>query len=148
MELQLQSRTAANTVTSYGDDYIEINSEKYHHPIFFRPEGPVSHWQVKGLQDITLDSLIEAASLIQKEQDPFALLNEGSMAPRFDNAPELILIGTGNRQQFVPPAVLQPLLDAGIGIECMDTRAAARTYNVLMNENRMVVAALLVDGLD
>ena len=70
------------------------------------------------------------------------------MAPRFDNAPELILIGTGNRQQFVPPAVLQPLLDAGIGIECMDTRAAARTYNVLMNENRMVVAALLVDGLD
>ena len=37
---------------------------------------------------------------------------------------------------------MQPLLDASIGIECMDTRAAARAYNVLMNENRMVVAAL------
>ena len=148
MELQLQSRTAANTVTSYGVDYIEINSEKYHHPIFFRPEGPVSHWQVKGLQDITLDSLIEAASLIKKEQDPFAFLDDNGNRPHYDNAPELIIIGTGQKQRFLSPAILQPVLAQGIGVECMDTRAAARTYNVLMNENRIVVAALLLDGLD
>lgn len=148
MELQLQSRTAANTVTGYGDDYIEINEQKYHHAIFFRPEGPVSLWQVKSVQDITTESLIEAASLVEKASDPFAFLNEDGNRPSYDNAPEIIIIGTGKKQRFVSPVILQPLLAAGIGIECMDTRAAARTYNVLMNENRMVVAALLLDGLD
>lgn len=148
MELQLQSRTAANTVTGYGDDYIEINEQKYHQAIFFRPEGPVSTWQVAKLQDITQESLIEAASLIKKEQDPFAFLDEGNSHPGYDNAPEIIIIGTGQKQRFISPAIIQPLLAAGIGVECMDTRAAARTYNVLMNENRIVVAALLLDGLD
>jgi uncharacterized protein len=31
-----------------------------------------------------------------------------------------------------------------IGIECMDTRAACRTYNILMAEGRKVAAALLL----
>ncbi|WP_432784895.1 hypothetical protein AAEX37_01825 [Oligella sp. MSHR50489EDL] len=148
MELQLQSRTPANTVTGYGDDYIEINEQKFHRPIFFRPEGPVSTWQVAGLKDITQASLIEAAGLIKKEQDPFAFLDEDGGRPRYDNAPEIVIIGTGQKQRFLPHEVLQPLLAEGIGVECMDTRAAARTYNVLMNENRIVVAALLLDGLD
>ncbi|MDO5666351.1 MAG: Mth938-like domain-containing protein [Alcaligenaceae bacterium] len=148
MELQLQSRTAANTVTGYGDDYIEINEQKYHQAIFFRPEGPVSIWQVNALEDITQASLIEAAALVKKEQDPFAFLNDDKSQPGYDNAPEIIIIGTGKRQRFLSPVILQPLLAAGIGVECMDTRAAARTYNVLMNENRVVVAALLLDGLD
>lgn len=148
MELQLQSRSAANTVTGYGDDYIEINEQTYHRAIYFRPEGPVSLWQVEDLQSITQESLIEAAGLIKKDPDPFALLNEGHTSSAYDNAPEILIIGTGKKQRFLSPAILQPLLAAGIGVECMDTRAAARTYNVLMNENRVVVAALLLDGLD
>jgi uncharacterized protein len=35
------------------------------------------------------------------------------------------------------------LIDAGIGLETMDTAAACRTYNVLAAEGRSVVAALL-----
>ena len=148
MELQLQSRTPANTVTAYGDDYIEINEQKFHHAIFFRPEGPISQWQVTSLKDVTTEALIEAAGLIKKEQDPFAFLDDNGNRPHYDNAPELIIIGTGQKHRFLSPAILQPLLAQGIGVECMDTRAAARTYNVLMNENRIVVAALLLDGLD
>ena len=148
VELQLQSNSAANTVTAYDDDYIEINKEKYRQAIFFRPEGPVSTWDISSVKDITLESLIKAASLIEKEADPFAFLNNGNNGPSYQNAPELIIIGTGKKQQFISPAILQPLLANGIGVECMDSRAAARTYNVLMNENREVVAALLLDGLD
>lgn len=148
VELQLQSKVAANTVTAYGDDYIEINEKKYHHAIFFRPEGAVNAWDINKAQEITLDSLVKAASLIEKDTDPFAFLNEGSTGPIYENMPELIIIGTGKKQLFISPEVLQPLLSNGIGIECMDTQAAARTYNVLMSENREVVAALLVDGLD
>ncbi|QPT39866.1 Mth938-like domain-containing protein [Oligella ureolytica] len=146
VELQLQSSNTANTVTGYGDDYIEINETKYHQAIFFRPEGPVSTWDVKSIEDITLESLIQAAGLIEREVDPIAFLDGDHSGPSYENKPELVIIGTGKKQQFIPPSILHPLLANRIGIECMDTQAAARTYNVLMNENRQVVAALLVDG--
>jgi len=36
------------------------------------------------------------------------------------------------------------MIDAGIGVEVMDTLAAARTYNILVAEGRAVAAALLL----
>ncbi|HNR84724.1 MTH938/NDUFAF3 family protein, partial [Ottowia sp.] len=38
------------------------------------------------------------------------------------------------------------LIEAGIGVETMDTGAACRTYNILAGEGRRVVAALLVEA--
>jgi uncharacterized protein len=55
----------------------------------------------------------------------------------------VLLIGTGPRQVFLRPDVLRPLLALGIGIETMTTQAAARTYNILMSEERRVLALLL-----
>jgi uncharacterized protein len=43
--------------------------------------------------------------------------------------------------------VLAPLYQAGIGVEVMDTRAACRTYNILLAEGRRVVAALIVEAV-
>lgn len=57
--------------------------------------------------------------------------------------PELVIFGSGERQQFVSPALYRCLIERRIGIETMDTAAACRTYNVLVNEGRKVVAALL-----
>jgi hypothetical protein len=45
--------------------------------------------------------------------------------------PELVIFGSGARLRFPAPALLRPLIDAGIGVETMDTAAACRTYNVL-----------------
>jgi uncharacterized protein len=59
---------------------------------------------------------------------------------RFD--PELVLLGTGTSQRFPDPALLQPLMQARIGCEIMDTGAACRTYNILLAEGRRVVALL------
>ncbi len=59
--------------------------------------------------------------------------------------PEIVLLGCGARFRFPSPAVLAPLYGAGIGVEVMDTRAACRTYNILLSEGRRVVAALIVD---
>ena len=59
-------------------------------------------------------------------------------------APELVVLGTGERQVFPPPAVMAACLTRGIGIEVMDNAAAARTYNVLAGEGRRVVVALLL----
>jgi uncharacterized protein len=58
--------------------------------------------------------------------------------------PELVLIGTGRHQRFLAPALQVTLLQRGIGVECMDSAAAARTFNLLADEGRRVVAALLL----
>jgi uncharacterized protein len=60
--------------------------------------------------------------------------------------PALVLLGTGPRQRFPAPAVMAALLTRGIGIEVMDSAAAARTFNVLATEGRKVVAAFLLPG--
>jgi uncharacterized protein len=58
--------------------------------------------------------------------------------------PELVILGTGERQVFPDPAFMAGLLRKGIGIEVMDNAAAARTYDLLAAENRRVVAAFIL----
>ena len=43
--------------------------------------------------------------------------------------PEVVLLGTGETQRFIQPCLGCALTDAGVGIECMSTAAACRTYN-------------------
>ncbi|MBL8340399.1 MAG: hypothetical protein JNL30_02935 [Rubrivivax sp.] len=62
-------------------------------------------------------------------------------------APELVVFGSGTLMRFAAPALVRPLIERRIGIECMDTAAACRTYNVLASEGRSVLAALLL-GVD
>lgn len=73
---------------------------------------------------------------------PLASLDEAALAALLDPAPEFILLGTG-RALARPPAALVRALDArGLGIEAMDSRAAARAWGVLRGEGRAIAAAL------
>lgn len=149
MKLHTDSTSALNTVTSYGDGYIEINEIRYSHAISFAPEGPVAHWPVLTAEAITSADLRQAAGLPEVAVDPLAFLDAEEAAPAAlpPGAPEVLLVGTGSRQRFLAAGVMQPLLAAGVGVEVMDTLAAARTYNILMAEGRRVVAALIpTDG--
>ena len=56
---------------------------------------------------------------------------------------DFLLLGTGAQWLSPPLEVSQAFLEAGIGLEIMDTGAACRTYNVLLDEARAVAAALL-----
>jgi uncharacterized protein len=60
-----------------------------------------------------------------------------------DQPIKFLLLGTGARQVFPSKAVKEAFAAAGIGLEPMDTGAAARTYNVLLAEKRPVGAALI-----
>jgi uncharacterized protein len=60
--------------------------------------------------------------------------------------PEVVLLGTGARAVFPPQAVLAQFLKRRIGLETMDSSAAARTFNVLAGEGRNVVAVFLLPG--
>jgi uncharacterized protein len=58
--------------------------------------------------------------------------------------PDVLLFGTGAKQQFASPELYKALIKARIGIEFMDTPAACRTYNILVAEDRHVIAAVLL----
>lgn len=148
MQLQSETNPALNTVTAYGHDYIEINEVSYGHAVYFGPEGDINAWPVKTVDDITADTLRAIAGLAAAKVDPMAFLDAGAAPQRPADAPEVLLIGTGNRQHLLPAHITRPLHDAGIGVEAMSTHAAARTYNILMAEGRRVIVALLPLGED
>lgn len=60
--------------------------------------------------------------------------------------PELVLLGTGTRLQFPSPASRAVLLRQRVGIEVMDNGAACRTYNLLAEEGRRPLLALMLPG--
>lgn len=58
--------------------------------------------------------------------------------------PEVVLLGTGDKQVFPPREALVSLLRKRIGVEVMDNAAASRTYNLLASEGRRAVAAFML----
>jgi uncharacterized protein len=58
--------------------------------------------------------------------------------------PELVVLGTGARQAFPAAAFMAGFLRRNIGIEVMDNAAAARTYNLLADDGRRVIAAFIL----
>lgn len=142
MQLQSESNPALNTVTAYGDDYIEINAVTYRHAVYFGPEGEIRRWAARDAAAIDTALLRQAAGLAETRPDPMAFL-DGTPPVRPPNAPEVLLVGTGTKQCLLPADTVGELLAMGIGVESMSTQAAARTYNILMAEGRRVVAALL-----
>ena len=73
-------------------------------------------------------------------------LDIAALAPVLALEPEVVLIGTGDRQGFPPAATMAACLSKGIGLEAMTNAAAARTFNVLAGEGRRVVAAFVLQG--
>ena len=63
-----------------------------------------------------------------------------------DPAPEFILLGTGDAMRFPPRALIRALEARGVGVEVMDSRAAARTWGLLRSEERWIAAALMPLG--
>ena len=121
MKLHADPLTALNTVTAYGPGFIDINQTRHHGHLLVCPDRPVAAWPVSGF-----------AALRSEDFQALAALD-----------PEVVLLGTGERQRFVSPALTGALSRLRIGVECMTTAAACRTYNILMAEGRRVVAAFL-----
>ena len=125
MKLQSDPHSGANTITGYGDGYVEINQTPYAHAVLLSSDGAISAWPAQ-----SFDSL---------EASHFAQMVELK--------PELILIGTGSKQRFPKPELLKSLILAKIGFEIMDSQAACRTYNILVSEGRQVLLALIVEPI-
>jgi uncharacterized protein len=121
LKLQLTNTGNLKQFTSHGEGYVAVNGVRYEQSIVVTPEQVLTDWTV---------------------QD-FASLESSHFAYLLALQPEILLFGTGATQQFPHPGLYRELIQAGIGIECMDTAAVCRTYNILMAEDRKVVAAIL-----
>jgi len=125
MKLQSDPHSGANTITGYGDGYVEINRTPYSHAVLLSSDAEIQEWAVKSFDELSVEDFSQMASL----------------------KPELILIGTGQRQRFPKPELLKTLIEAKIGFEVMDSQAACRTYNILVGEGRQVLLALIVEAI-
>jgi len=121
MKFHLQT-PAANVVHALGADWVRIGEDEYRQNLIVTPDAIATGWAPDG----------------------FAALTEGDFAGLLQHRPELVLLGTGATQRFPHPRLLSALSDARVGVEMMDTRAACRTFNILIAEDRRVVAALIV----
>jgi uncharacterized protein len=73
---------------------------------------------------------------------PLAELTEVALAFALEPLPELLLVGTGDALARPPRALVAALEAKGVGVEAMDSRAAARAWAVLRAEDRQVAMAL------
>ena len=72
-------------------------------------------------------------------------LDPAALQPVLDLASDLsfLILGTGSALRRAPREVRLAFEQAGLGLEAMDTGAAARTYNILLTEGRPIAAALI-----
>jgi uncharacterized protein len=75
-----------------------------------------------------------------------AEVNVASLEPAMALRPEIIVLGTGADVLLPDVRLMAALAERAIGLEIMTTPAACRTFNVLLHERRLVVAALFNSG--
>lgn len=99
---------------------IRIGNKCWSDTLALTPDGILDDWQPKPLDALTGDDF---GALLQTE-------------------PEVVVLGTGKTHVIPPRELMFAFARQGIGFEVMDTRAAARTFNVLVGEGRRIAAVL------
>ena len=109
--------------TGYTAKSVSINELEYSENLILSPDEIIKPWAAQ-----SVDSL---------SKDHFKAV--------LDFHPEVVLLGTGENQHFPDPQIFALFGEQGIGLEVMNNGALCRTFNILVAEDRAVVAALLID---
>lgn len=126
---------------------------RYRAPMRFAEDKLTDSNVIRGYEDgqITVNEacidrhvVITAQRLIPDWAPDFETLAQEHFDRLHELEPEILILGTGKTLRFPNPAYTTPFLQAGVGVEVMDTAAACRTYNILLSEGRRVVAALFM----
>ena len=122
MQLELE-KGFGNTIRSFSRGLLTINNEDVECNVIVSADRIIKDWAPPSVSELSIADL-----------EPVLALD-----------PEVILLGTGETQAFPDGRLMTQIMRRGVGVEIMTTAAACRTYNVLMAEQRRVVAALLID---
>ncbi len=121
MQLSLANHDSKFSISAYDPGKIVVGGQTYTESILLLPDQ-IDRWRPSSIDD----------------------LQPGDFTHLVNLAPDVILLGTGERQIFPSVELYEPLIQSGIGIEIMDSAAACRTYKILLAEGRRVAAALLL----
>lgn len=122
MDLSLDRPEGYFFVRRVDVDHIVVVDRKLHQSFLLSPEGVIENWPIDDARTLAASHV---ASLLALQ-------------------PELVILGTGQRQVFPAAAFMAGFLRQQVGIEVMDNAAAARTYNLLAGEGRRVVAGFIL----
>jgi uncharacterized protein len=122
MKFHLIQSDNKNLITGYDLNWVEVNQERHQTSLIMTPNKLLLEWPVKTLEDIKENSFeaIESLNI------------------------EIILLGTGSKQEHLEPRLLEYFAKKNMAIECMNNQSACRTYNILANEERKVLLALML----
>ncbi|WP_131779717.1 Mth938-like domain-containing protein [Legionella bozemanae] len=120
MNINLES-AEPHVVQAYSDNKIQINSIVYESSLIVSKTEIISDLSIKDIHEIDAHYM--------------------SLLTQFK--PEIIIIGHEHTGKLLPLSIMKQLAEQRIGIECMSIGAACRTYNVLLNEHRAVVAGFI-----
>jgi len=123
MKFTQQRPDGANLIRRYGADYIVVGNEEIRSSCIVSANS-FSAWAPRSVEELTVESL----------------------APLFALAPEVVVLATGATQRFPRASLRAEFATRRIGLEVMEIGAACRTYNVLVSEERKVLAAVLLPG--
>ena len=124
MKLHTSVNQFYQTITAYETDFVKINDVSFNTSLLVTPTtAPVS---------LNIDDYKDLSSAIIEQM----------MA----TAPDVVLLGTGKQQHFLPGNLSKVFLQKNIGIETMSNDAACRTYNILMAEGRKVTLCLIFEN--
>ena len=121
MKFTLETPSAI-TIHSVSDREIRIGNQVWSEPVALTRAGILEKWTPV----------------------PVELLSFNDLGALIDTGPELIIVGTGDRQVLPNRDLVFAMARQGIGLEFMDTAAAARTFNVLVGEGRSVAAVFFL----
>lgn len=122
MKFHLATTDNNYLITGYDQGWVEINRQRYSQNLILLPNQLMPDWDASDIGSISAEHFVRIAAL----------------------KPDVVLLGTGARHQFIHPKLSLALTQIGVSLECMNTHAACRTYNILMAEGRNVAAALLL----
>jgi uncharacterized protein len=122
MKFTLEASPNANLIRSYSAEEIRVGEHSIRSSCIIMADALITDWPPASLDDLTASHL----------------------EPILELRPELVLLGTGARQRFAPTAIRAAFVARSIGIESMDLGAACRTFNILVQEDRRVAAALFL----
>jgi uncharacterized protein len=122
VKLHLANFGQQNIFSGYGDGYVMINQIRHEKNMIVFPDQLIEHWPVTSVAELSLEHFDD-------------------ILPR---KPEIILLGTGAQLRFPDYSLMARILQTRIGFEVMDTQAACRTYNILVEEGRQVAAAIIL----
>jgi uncharacterized protein len=122
MKFHLIQSNNKNLITGYDLNWVEVNQTRHQSSLIMTPDRLFPEWSVKTTKDIKENSFEAIESLDI----------------------EIILLGTGNTQEHLEPKLLEYFSKKNIAIESMSNQSACRTYNILANEERKVLLALML----